>query len=304
MRPMESPLDVLCLGFANDDLLVAVAGYPPPDAKVEALELEEQGGGPAATAAVAVARLGGRVALLSTVGDDQRGERILADLAREGVDVSHCHRLPGACSSVSLVIVDRSAGTRNVFRYLGDRQFELEELDPNLVRGSRVLLVDPHLPNSALAATRIARKAGVPVVLDPGEPKPGLEELLAVADYLVPPVRTALWVTGETDSERAAELLLRRNGARAVVVTMGARGYAVATEEGSWREDAFPVEVVDTTGAGDAFHGGFAFALAQGQSVREAARFAAAVAALKCRKPGGRAGLPTLPEVERLLVQR
>ncbi len=300
MVESEGSLDVLCLGLANHDLLVAVEGYPPPDAKMEALDLEEQGGGPAASASVAIARLGGKVALLSTVGDDERGERILADLAKEGVDVSRCTRAPGTSSSLSVIVVDRKAGTRNVFHYLGTMPFRVEQVDPVLVRSARVLLVDSQMPRSALEATGIAREAGVPVVVDPGEPKPGVEELMAAADYLIPPVNMALWVTGEEDPERAGVALLGR-GAKAVVVTLGAAGYLVATAEGVRRESAFPVEVVDTTGAGDAFHGGFAFALARGRPLLEAARFAAAVAALKCRKPGGRAGLPTLSEVEELL---
>lgn len=291
------------MGFATHDLLAAVAGYPPADAKIEVLELEEQGGGPAATAAVAIARLGGRVALLAAVGDDDRGERILAELAREGVDVGRCARTPGGRSPLSLVVVDRQAGTRNVFRYSGTVSLDPKLIDAALVKGARVVLLDSHMPEAALRAARLARRSRVPVVLDPGTPKAGLGALLELADYPVPPLATAIWASGENDPERAAATLLR-GPAKAVVATMGASGYVVVTEEGTWRAMAFPVETVDTTGAGDAFHGAFAFALAQGRPVREAARFAAAVAALKCRKPGGRAGLPTLAEVDELLAKR
>ena len=295
-------LDVLCVGLANEDVLMAVEGYPPADAKVEVLDLAEQGGGPAATAAVAVARLGGRVALLAAVGDDWRGERILAELEGEGVDVSRCPRLVGASSPLSLVVVDRSAGTRNVFRHPGTATLRPEHVDRDLVLAARVVLVDAHMPEAALAAAGLARGAGSIVLLDVGEPKAEMERLVATADYPVPPLSTAIRMTGETEPERAAAALLHP-AARAVIVTMGSAGHVVATREGTWREPAFPVRVVDTTGAGDAFHGGFAFALAQGRPVRDAARFAAAVAALKCRKPGGRAGLPTLPEVKRLLAR-
>lgn len=301
MPPSTRKLDVLCVGFANQDLLGAVSGYPPADVKIDLLALEEQGGGPAATAAVAIARLGGKVALLAAVGDDDRGRQILADLAREGVDISRCPQLPGALSPLSLVVVDRSAATRTIFRYLGTSALAREHVVPSLVSGAGVLLMDAHMPDAALEAAGLARRAGVPVVLDAGEPKARLEELLGSADYLVPPAATALAVTGESDPERAAVALLRAP-ARGVVLTMGAAGHLVATEKGLWREPAFQVRVVDTTGAGDAFHGGFALALAQGEKVREAARFGAAVAALKCRQPGGRAGLPTLPEVRELLA--
>jgi len=297
---VDEKMDVLCVGFANQDLLAGVAGYPPPDTKIDVLDLVEQGGGPAATAAVAVARLGGRAALLAAVGDDERGEVILADLAREGVDVSGCPRCRGASSPLSMVVVDRSAATRTIFRYLGTSSLQPEDVDSSQVGYARVLLMDAHMPEAALEAARVAREAGVPVVLDAGEPKARLEELLAASDYVVPPLSTAQWITGESDPESAAVALLG-DTVRAVVLTMGAAGHVVATREGVWRESAFRVEVVDTTGAGDAFHGAFALAIAWERPVRDAARFAAAVAALKCRKPGGRAGLPGLAEVEALL---
>ncbi len=294
-------LDVLCVGFANQDLLLEVDGYPPQDSKIDVRRLMEQGGGPAATAAVAIARLGGRVALVSALGADRLGEQMLTDLAAEGVDTSYCPPLPGVQSALSVVVVDRAAGTRNIFTYRGTAELGPERVDPAAVRRARVLLLDANLPQASLAAARLAHEAGIPVLLDSGVPRPGLETLFAMADYPMPPQITARWATGEEDPERAARAMLRGR-AKAVVVTMGADGYVVATPEGVWREPAFKVEVVDSTGAGDAFHGGFAYAFAKGASVREAARFGAAVAALKCRRLGGRTGLPRLPEVEALLA--
>lgn len=293
-------LDVLCVGFANQDLLLEVDGYPPQDAKIDVRRLMEQGGGPAATAAVAIARLGGRVALISALGDDRLGERMLAELAEEGVDTSYCPRLPGVESALSVAVVDSVAGTRNIFCYRGPAELGPERVDPTAVRRARLVLLDTNLPQASLEAARVAQDAGIPVVLDTGVPRPGLETLIAMADYPIPPLISAQWATGEEDPERAARAMLRGR-ARAVVVTMGSDGYLVATHEGVWREAAFKVDVVDSTGAGDAFHGGFAYAFARGGSVREAARFGAAVAALKCRSLGGRTGLPTLREVEMLL---
>jgi sulfofructose kinase len=297
-------LDVLCVGFATHDLLAAVAGYPPSDAKTQVIDLEEQGGGPAATAAVAVARLGGGVALVAAVGDDQRGETILAELEREEVDVSHCRRIPGARSPLSLIVVDRSTGTRSVLYSRGSATLMPEYVPADLVARARVVLVDAMMPGAALEAARLAQEAGVPVVLDAGALKPGVKTLLASVDYPVPPLSTAVQITGESDPGMAALSLLRK-GMGAVVVTMGADGYVVASRsEGVIREESFQVKVVDSTGAGDAFHGGFAFALARDYPLRKAARFASAVAALKCRRPGGRAGLPSLAEVQTLLSGR
>lgn len=259
----------------------------------------EQGGGPAATAAVAIARLGGKVTLLAAVGDDPRGRRILQELEQEGVDVSRCIQHPGTTSPLSMVVVDRPAATRTIFYYPGSSKLDPEQVDPDLVRKAGALLLDAHRVEAACAVATVAREAGVPVLFDAGEPKPE-NCLMALADYPIPPLAAALQATGESDPARAAQALLRPP-ARAVVVTMGAEGYLVATPEGVWRESAFPVQAVDTTGAGDAFHGGLALGIAWGHPVREAARFAAAVAALKCRKPGGRSGLPTIEEVRSLL---
>jgi sulfofructose kinase len=297
-------LDVLCVGFATHDLLAAVSSYPPSDAKTEVIELEEQGGGPAASAAVAVARLGGRVALVAAVGDDERGETILAGLQREGVDVSHCRRVAGAQSPLSLVVVDRSAGTRSVLYHRGSATLMPEHVPAELVASARVVLVDAMMPGAALEAARLAQQVGVPVILDAGTLKPGVKTLLASVDYAIPPLATAMQIAGESEPGMAALALLRK-GMAAVIVTMGHDGYVVASwNDGVIRGESFQVEVVDSTGAGDAFHGGFAFALARDYLVPEAARFASAVAALKCRVPGGRAGLPTLAEVQTLLSGR
>ena len=295
-------LDVLCAGFACHDVVASVDRFPPLDTKAPVQGLLEQGGGPAATASVAIARLEGRVALLSAVGDDERGARILRELQAEGVDVSACVRERGASSPLSLVVVDLAASTRTIFYSSGTMRLRRSDLRPDLIASARVLLVDTDLPEATPDACRIAREAGVPVVLDVGEPKPLALELLPEADYPVPPLETARWLTGATEPEDAALGLLRGH-ARAVVVTMGAQGYVVATPEGVWREPAFQVDVADTTGAGDAFHGGFALAIARGMEAREAARFASAVAGLKCRKPGGRTGLPSLGEVEDMLAR-
>ncbi len=292
--------DVLCVGFATHDIVASVEGFPRLDTKSEVRGLLEQGGGPAATASVTVARLGGKVALLSAVGDDERGSRILRELEAEGVDVSACARHPGETSPLSLVIVDRLGGTRTIFYSTGTMKLLRSDLNPEWIAGTKVVLADTDLPEATPDVCKIARAAGVPVVLDAGEPKSAVHELLPLADYVIPPLDTARWLTGVEDPEEAAGALLTSH-VRAVVVTMGADGYVVAMPEGVWREPAFEVQVADTTGAGDAYHGAFALALAWGQPAREAARFAAAVAALKCRAPGGRTGLPTLAEVESFL---
>ncbi len=296
----SATLDVLCVGYACHDIVASVDVFPRIDTKAEVRGILEQGGGPAATAAVTIARLGGKAALLSAVGDDERGGRILRELEAEGVDISACVRCDGATSPLSLVIADRAAGTRTILYAGGTMILRASDLDPRLITGARVMLVDTDLLEATPGACRLARRVGVPVVLDAGEPKPTVHELLPLADYVVPPLATARWLTGVEEPEGAARALLKGR-AKAVVVTMGAEGYVVATLEGVRRGPAFKVDTVDTTGAGDAFHGAFALALAWGRPVPDAARFAAAVAALKCRAPGGRTGLPTLAEVEALL---
>ncbi len=260
-----------------------------------------QGGGLAATAAVAMARLGGRVEMWSRVGDDLQGRFILEQFEHEGVDTSQVRVCPGGHSSACAVTVDRSNGER-YFTYFPGRGLDptTEGLDLGRVDRAKAVLVDCSWPEAQTAAARRARERGVPVCADVGGVGDRVRELLRCVDYPIYSHDCARRYGG-TDSVEDALRKLAELGGVAPMITLGGQGCAWLEGGAVRRLPAFRVEVVDTTGCGDVFHGAFTFGLAQGWDVARNARFASAVAALKCRALGGRTGIPTYPEVAAFL---
>lgn len=294
---------LICLGHAALDHIYRIEVFPPAPVKLRALAALEAGGGMAATAAVAAARLGARVAFWGRVGDDRAGETIRAGLADEGVDVAGLRRIPGAVSSTSAIIVDR-AGERLIVNYRGEGL----DADPTALPLAKVaradaVLADLRWPEGALALFRAARAAGVPTVLDiDADPGPQLGALLRLTDHAVfsTPGLGEFAPRAEVSEALAAARLA---GARIAGVTRGTDGFLWLDADGALRrQPGFAIRAIDTTGAGDAFHGAYALAIAERQPIDATARFAAAVAALKCTRPGGRAGLPKRADVEAFLA--
>jgi sulfofructose kinase len=282
---------IICLGHAALDRIYRIAGFPPSPQKVLANSTEEVGGGMAANAAVAIARLGGHVALCSRIGDDLAGQAIRAELQEEGVDVSLLRAFTGARSSTSAVIVD-PAGERLL---VNDRGAGLDDdpswLDLTIVQRASLVMADVRWPDGAIALFRAARQTGVTTVLD-GDigAASRLPALLALSDYAV--FSAPGLAEFVADEPAAALATIRRMGPGHAGVTQGAAGYLWLDDTGLHTQAAFPVTAVDTSGAGDAFHGGFAWALAQGMDAAACARVGQATAALKCLTPGNRRGLP------------
>lgn len=295
-------IDFVGLGFCSNDYLSVVPRIPL-DSKVQMLEHLVQGGGPAATSTVAAARLGWTAAMVGTVGDDDPGKKILNDFAAERVDTAAMKIRPGKSSPVAYCWVDAPTGKRSVAWTRGDlSELAPEEIPEELVTQARLLHLDGHQIAAARAAAKLARRHRVKVSLDAGTLREGVKELLADVDILVASEEIARQLTGETDLEKA----LRRMGtvgAEVTGVTMGEAGSMVLTPEGTiLRCPAFRIaKVVDTTGAGDVYHTGFAIRYVETGDLRESMRFASAVAALKCAKLGGRTGIPSREEVNEFL---
>lgn len=296
---------VICVGHAALDYVYRIEAFPPQPTKVRSLEHIESGGGMAANAAATIARLGGTVELWSRTGGDSAGERIHKFLAAEGVDISHVRTFEHARSSTSAVIVDQS-GERLI---IGERDhampMDADWLPVERVAGAAAVLSDLRWVEGTRAAFTEARAHGVPTLLDADLGGGGLmAEFLALADYAIFSA-PALDAFAPGLDERAQLDRVLAAGVRHAGVTRGAEGYSWLSRDGaSGHQPSFAAEIVDTTGAGDAFHGAFAWALANGYGARECARIAAATAALKCRRLGARAGLPTRPEVEEFLAAR
>ena len=279
-----------------------VERFPAPGAKVHASDFITTGGGCAANAAVAVARLGTRAAFAGPLGgtNDAVSNRILDDLTAEGVDCSGVVRLDGGSASVSLILLD-AEGEKTIATRRGTGLGAVLPRDADaLVANADAVLVDNRFPEFVSAVARAARARKIPVVIDldlktaPGDP------LLALGTHVIASAEALRGTTGENDLAAGLAKLAAHN-AGLLGVTDGANGVY-------WREDdslrhlpAFAVTAIDTLGAGDAFHGGFTLALVEGRGLVDALRFASAAAALKCTRFGGANGAPKRAEVEAFL---
>lgn len=294
---------VLCVGHAVQDFVFSVPSLPDRGEKYRATGFTSVGGGPAATAAVTVAKLGGRAVLAARVGDDAAADMIIAELRGYGVDCSHVRRCDGCASSVSAVIVD-ARGERMIVNHL-DPSVPVDAgwLPSPTAVGAWAVLADTRWPEGALAALQAARAAGLPAVLDADRPIPADGELLRAATHVAFSADALADYTGIADPARALASV-SPSLAGWCCVTAGGEGVHVIEDGRPLHFAAFEVPVVDTLGAGDVWHGSFALALAEGRDVAAAVRFASAAAALKVQHPGGRAGAPTRAELEAFLAGR
>jgi sulfofructose kinase len=299
---MASAKRIICVGHAALDRIYRIEAFPPEPTKVRALEHVECGGGMAANAAVAIARLGGKAELWSRTGDDGAGNAIRAGLKAERVDVRCVQGFDGARSSTSAIIVDGKGerlivGQRDAGMPSGTSWLPLERISE-----ADAVLGDVRWLEGIRAVFTRARKEKVPTILDADlGAREALGGILKLTDYAIfcAPALREFAPTG-SNADRLEHVLSL--GPKHAGVTLGREGYLWRERKESGRLPAFSVSVTDTTGAGDAFHGAFALMVAEGRPVPECARVAAAVAALKCTRLGSRAGLPTRGELDVFLA--
>jgi sulfofructose kinase len=306
-----SEFDVLGIGVAAVDDLLYVDEYPPAEYKVHVRRRERQCGGLTGTALVAAARLGARCGYIGTLGDDELSRTVADGFAREGIDLTHAVRRPDARPCHSTIIVDQTRKTRTIFAYV-DGYFGADPDRPSadVIRRTKVLLIDHHAMVGTLRAVRIAREAGVDVVADferhPGEDSAELfAALLPLVNHLVLPERFACQLAVASTADAAVSRLWTPDR-RAVVVTRGEQGCCYRDASSADRVEhlpALPIEVMDTTGCGDVFHGAYCAALAENLPLRERLLLASAAAALKATRRGGQSGIPTRSSVEAFLAK-
>jgi len=293
-------IDVLCAGQASWDLVLAVSEHPGADEKSSASQFYCCGGGPAANAAVAAARLGCTSALAAYLGNDLYGQLHLAELSAAGVLTDFIMR-GDAATALSIILV-KPDGQRSVVSYRSAQaRLAATSLDFSPC-APRVVLIDGHEPAVSEALLQRAVELGIPIVLDAGSVHKDTAELVSRVDYVVASARFSRDFTGAAAPEAALQAL--RHLAPHIVITLGEQGLVWATPAGQGRLKAFAVQAVDTTGAGDAFHGAFAAGLARGRSWQDLLEYASAAAALCCTGYGGRLAIPDAPAVERLLASR
>ena len=307
---MSSGHDFVGIGYCGLDTLCMVP-HIPIDEKVQISRLLIQGGGPAATATVAAARLGLRAVFVGAVGDDDRGGAILHEFEREGVDTGYISRRPGAESAAAFCWVEEASGRRSIAWTRGSAEaVRADELCVELAASAGVIHLDGHQAAAAMRAAEVAQDRGIPVFLDAGSVLPGIAELMARCDVVIASQTFARRFTGQDSPEKAVRAL-RECGSRWTGVTLGTAGSLGYDGERLVRAGSFPVTVVDTTGAGDVYHGAFAAEylelLRAGHDVPDMGqcmRFAAAAAALKCRRLGGRSGIPSRQDVVGFLASQ
>ena len=301
--PAGKAFDAVALGLNAVDHLIVVPHFPEFNTKIPFVSHTLAPGGQCATAMVALARLGMRTRYIGKVGSDDAGRLQIASIEKEGVECSGVAVVEGAETQTAFIIIDKVSGERTILWNRDERLTVTEgEVDREAVTSGRVLHLDGHDVAASIAAATFAREAGVPTVLDIDNAYPGFEGLLPLIDFIISSSSFTERVTGETDLRRGIRELARRSGSPFVAATSGRNG-ALAYFQGQYlHSPAFAVECKDTTGAGDAFHGGFIYGLLAGLGVEDTLRMANAVAALNCRGVGARTALPTLDEVNALLV--
>lgn len=292
---------VVSCGMVTLDRIHGVAAIPTVPVKVPATSYRESGGGMAATAAVAVAALGGEAIFLGRIGDDETGARVTGLLRAAGVD-ARLTVVAGAETPHAGILVD-AAGERLAAVHTGRGLRDLSLDDPaSVLAGVGAVLVDGRWPAAQGPLVAAARARGIPCVLDADTAPPAdLRPLAAAVDHVVFSTRGLAAFTSESDPEHGLRVLAGR-GHTTLAVTLGERG-GLRLVDGAVRPiPAFATAAKDTTGAGDTYHGAFALALARGADPDAALRFAAAAAALKCARGAGWDGMPDPAGVSALLT--
>jgi sulfofructose kinase len=298
---------ILCAGIIVLDEVFRVEDFPQPDGKVQAKGFFVVNGGCAANAAVAIARLGGHAALAGPMGGpagvDDNGDRVLRALTKDNVDCTACQRVDGLATALSAIFMN-ARGDRTIVTYRDERIAATVPADPDaIVAGADAVLADNRYPDFVQPICEAARRRELPVILDGDRPTVEDDPLFSIATHVIFSSECLRETTGTADlgegllriARRSAAFLAVSNGPDAIVYLDGST---------LRRLPVFKISAVDTLGAGDAFHGGFALALAEGQSEIGAMRFGSAVAGIKCTRLGGSAGAPTRLEVEALLAEQ
>lgn len=294
-------MKVAGLGQCSLDYITLVDRFPVEDTKQEVLDFVIQGGGPVATALVTLSRLGVKTSILGRVSDDRAGDEIRKGLRSEGVDTRWLLVKEGGKSQLAFILVNGSKGSRTIcWQRPTVPALTPREIDPAFFKGASFLMLDGLMSEASYQAAAIASKKNIPIMLDAGRMRPGMLKLAYMSDYVV---CSEEFVAGMKMSLKDAFKKLSGGKAKAVTITLGDKGSFTWHEDRIFLQKAFRVKTVDTTGAGDVFHGAYAYGILQGWDIKKTVRFASAVAAMKCTKLGGRTGIPTLQEALRFMKE-
>lgn len=295
---------IVGIGANVCDTLITLKKYPDEDTKMACEEIRKSGGGPCGTGLVAAAKLGAECAYIGNFSDDEGGRFLKADFGRFGVSTEYCRTFSGYASFTSCIWLGKDKATRTVVFDKGTLPpTVIDEKAGKAIADAAVLMVDGNDLDAAVAGAQIAKDNGTKVLYDAGGLYKGIERLLPYADYLIPSEEFAVGHTGAKSAEEAAKILWDRYSPEIVVITQGKRGGILYDGKAVRNYPALPVEVLDSNGAGDVFHGAFAFAVTRGYDAYRCCVFSSAVSALKCTKTGARDGAPDFDTVRAFLKE-
>lgn len=294
--------DVVGIGLNATDTLILVPHFPAYAGKVAFDEEMLSPGGQVASAMVACANLGLRVKYIGTIGDDERGRVQEASLRGLGINLDHVQVREGCPNQTAYIIIDRTTGERTVFwsRPEGLR-LTPEDIEPEMITCARLLHIDGHDTSAVEKGARIAREHGIPVTVDVDTIYPGFEKVLPHVTHLVASSEFPVAWTKEKDPLKALDILQKEYKIPVAAMTLGSYGALARVDGEVYYSPAFVVNCVDTTGAGDVFHGAFCYAVLEGMPMGDALDFSNAMAALNCRALGARGGIGTAPEAYALM---
>jgi sulfofructose kinase len=299
---LSKEFDVVGVGLNATDTLLVVPHFPAYGGKVPFHDEILSPGGQVASAVVTCARLGLRAKYIGTVGDDERGRVQMDSLRGSGVNLDDVQIRAGCGNQSAYIIIDQSTGERTVFWSRPEcLAMAADEITENMIAGARLLHIDGHDTPAVERAASLARKHSIPVTVDVDTIYAGFERVLPNVDYLLASSEFPARWTKEEDPFRALALIQKEYGMKVAAMTLGAHG-ALALQDGHYiYSPAFVVNCIDTTGAGDVFHGAFCYAVLQDMPMGEALDFSNAMAALNCTALGARGGIQSAAEARQLM---
>jgi sulfofructose kinase len=294
--------DVAGVGLNATDTLLILPHFPAYAGKVAFDEEILSPGGQVASAMTTCASLGLRVKYIGTVGDDERGRIQMESLLNSGINLDDVHVRKNCPNQTAYILIDRTTGERTVLWSRPDcLRLDPSEIRPEQITSSRLLHIDGHDTSAVAKAASIARQHGIPVTVDVDTIYHGFDQVLPCVDYLIASSEFPVQWTNERDPFRALEMIQDEYGMRVAAMTLGAQG-ALARMDGQFvYSPAFVVNCVDTTGAGDVFHGAFCYSVLHEMPIREALDLSNAMAALNCTALGARGGIRRLEDARALM---
>jgi ribokinase len=300
--------DILVVGSLNADLVVRTPRFPQPGETISGEDLQVIPGGKGANQAVACSRLGANVSLLGRVGKDNFGDFLLDNLKSNNVDSVLVQR-DVASTGTAIIVVDADGQNSIVLSAGANSKVSDLDIEHASFSSFNLLLLQLEIPTPIVLSTaKHAKENGIRVLLNPAPAKELPEELISLAEFIIPnetelSLLTGMEVNDVPSAEKAAKKLLER-GVQNVIVTLGSNGALIVTKAKSQHISSFKMDVVDTTAAGDAFIGGFATSLLQNKSLEDSVRYGCACGGLATTRFGAQPSLPTKEEVERFMSLR